>query len=346
MKKKMIIPIFVSHQGCPNDCVFCNQKRITGVRESFDEKKIRNYIENYLEDFKGDKIVEIAFFGGSFTGIHINLQKHYLEIAKEYIEKYDLEGIRISTRPDYINEEILDFLLKYPVKAVELGVQSLDEEVLLESKRNHKVEDVYKAVAYIKKTNIELGLQMMIGLPKDTLEKSINTAKKIVLMKPDTTRIYPTVIMKDTELETMYYKGLYNPLSLDEAIEWTSKILPLFYDANITVLRVGLQATEEVNIGKGIVAGPYHPAFRQLVEEKMLNEYILKIYNENGKRPITIYANQKLYQSLIGHKRKYKEFIKNKGLPIEFRKNDKINSLIFESGGKILDDIHIPKCFR
>lgn len=347
MKKKMIIPIFVSHQGCPNDCVFCNQKRITGVKEVFDEKQIRYHIESYLEGFKRDKVVEIAFFGGSFTGISPVLQKKYLELAAKYIKKYQLDGIRLSTRPDYINEEILKLLSQYPVKAIELGVQSLDEEVLKASRRNHTVEDVYKAVRYIKKTPIELGLQMMIGLPKDTLEKSIQTAKKIIAMSPHTTRIYPTVIMRDTALEKMYYKGIYQPLSLDEGIIWTSKILPLFYEADITVLRVGLQASEEVDLGKGVVAGPYHPAFRQLVEEKMLHEFILKIYEDNEKKPLSIYANQKMYQSLIGHKRKYLNSIKEQGLAIQFKRiSGEAATILFESEGKRLNDIRIPKYLR
>lgn len=351
IKKKMIIPIFVSHQGCPNDCIFCNQKRITGVKDTFDEAQICNLIESYLVDYNQDKIIEIAFFGGSFTGINPIIQKNYLEIATRYITKYNLEGIRISTRPDYINEEILDLLLNYPVKAVELGVQSLDEKVLQLSRRNHKVEDVYRAVSLIKKAPIELGLQMMLGLPGDTLKKSIITANQIISMNPKTTRIYPTVIMKDTELETLYYKGEYTPLTLDEAIDWTCQILPLFYNEDITVLRVGLQASEEVNLGKGIVAGPYHPAFRQLVEEKMLHEEIIKVYKNSGGMPLIIYANQKTYQSLIGHKRKYKKIIQKKGIPIEFKITDKPitdepASMIFESEGKTLNDICIPKYFK
>lgn len=347
LKKKMIIPIFVSHQGCPNDCVFCNQKRITGIKDTFDESQIRKHIEVYLEEFHGEKSVEIAFFGGSFTGIHTTIQKSYLELVTEYINEYNLYGIRMSTRPDYINEEILEFLSKYPVKAVELGVQSLDEEVLQASQRNHTVEDVYKAVEHIKKTQIELGLQMMIGLPKDTLEKSIKTAKKIIEMNPYTTRIYPTVIMKDTELEKMYYEGIYEPLSLDEGIYWTSQILPLFYDAGITILRVGLQATEEVNLGKGIIAGPYHPAFRQLVEEKMFHEFVLKVYYENRGKSLIIYGSQKMYQGLIGHKRKYKNRIKELGLSIEFKLiSGEAASLLIESEGKILHDIRIPKYFQ
>ena len=347
MKKKMIIPIFISHQGCPNDCVFCNQKRITGVKDVFDERQIRHHIESYLEGFKGDKTVEIAFFGGSFTGIHPEIQKQYLKLATEYIRKYQLDGIRLSTRPDYIDEDILKLLSYYPVKAIELGVQSLDPEVLEASQRNHTAEDVYKAVHYIKNTSIELGLQMMIGLPKDTLIKSLQTAKKIIALKPHTTRIYPTIIMKDTELENMYHQGTYEPLSLDEGIEWTSQILPLFYEAGITVLRVGLQASEEVDLGKGIVAGPYHPAFRQLVEEKMLHEFILKIYEDNGEKPLVVYANQRIYQSLIGHKRKYLNDIKKQGLPIQFKRaNGERCSLLLESEGRKLNDIPIPKYLR
>ncbi|MDF1618395.1 elongator complex protein 3 [Petrocella sp. FN5] len=304
MKKHINIPIFVPHHGCLHDCIFCNQKKISGYKTSFNEHQIRDEIERYLSTAKGVPHIEIAFFGGSFTGIPIEEQRSYLELATEYIHKYDLNGIRLSTRPDMITKEILDFLRRYPVIGIELGVQSMSDVVLQASKRGHTAEDVINACKLIHSYPFELGLQMMLGLPKDTVALSRYTADQIIGLEPDMVRIYPTLVIKDTELATLYQEGLYTPWDLKTTIDLCLDILPRFEAAGIKVLRIGLQTTQEIQLGQDIVAGPFHPALSQLIEEKRLVNYILD-YVKDMKTSIYIEANHKLYQALVGHKKRH-----------------------------------------
>ncbi len=316
-KKSMNIPIFIPHLGCPNDCVFCNQRHISGVeKEQQNEQQLRHQIECYLETGKERKDIEIAFFGGSFTGIDVEIQKFYLEIGKEYVEKYQLKGIRMSTRPDYISKEILSFLSDYPVSAIELGVQSMDEQVLKHSKRNHTVEDVYQAVNYIRQYPIELGLQVMVGLPKDTYETFLETIQKMIALQPETLRIYPTLVIQNTELDVLYKQGKYEPLTVEEAVVHVGNVLPLIYQAGIQVIRIGLQANEGLNTG-AYIAGPYHPAFGELVSDyclyqeivQKMNVYQREIRQYNGDVNLVISGNKKMYQRLMGHRRKNYENI-------------------------------------
>jgi len=271
----MNIPIFIPHYGCPNGCVFCNQQKISGKDTLDDEAAIRKFIEASISTSEGKSDIEIAFFGGSFTGLEQDVQRNYLELATEYVEKYHLKGIRLSTRPDYIHESVMELLLEYPVTSIELGVQSLDPDVLKLTKRNHTVLDVERAIEYINKSHISLGLQMMIGLPGDTLFSALDTARKMIAYNPDTIRIYPTLVLQATELAKMLEAGEYQPLSLDEAVNWMSNILPLFIEASITVLRVGLQANEGLN-SDVVLAGPYHPAFKELVLDELVFNQICK----------------------------------------------------------------------
>lgn len=309
MKRHMIIPVFVPHLGCPFDCVFCNQKKISGHVTEMDEQALRSQIEAYLSSSKNIDHIEIAFFGGSFTGIDLDLQKRYLDIASEYVLNHSLDGIRMSTRPDMITPEILQHLSEYPVIAIELGVQSMFDDVLEASTRGHSVRDVYDASKLIRSYGFSLGLQMMLGLPKDTPEKSLATADQLIAIDPDMVRIYPTLIIKDTELAKLYETGDYIPFSLDTTIDLCVELLDRFELAGIDVLRVGLQTTEQIQPGKDVIAGPYHPALRQLVEEKRLVNYILNYIrlhpNECSTDEITIEAGNKLYQSLVGHKKSH-----------------------------------------
>ena len=220
------IPIFVPHRGCPFDCVFCNQKRITGTQKEVTADDVHNIIGEYLKTLPSkNRRIEAAFFGGSFTGIPINEQSELLAAANEYLKKGDIDGIRLSTRPDYIDKEILDNLLKYGVTTIELGVQSMDDSVLKSSNRGHTRKDVINAVRLIKEYSFTLGLQMMTGLPGDTDEKSLYTADEIIKLKPDIVRIYPTLTIKDTFLEKMYLTGKYQPQSVDEAVNLAKQLL-------------------------------------------------------------------------------------------------------------------------
>jgi len=220
MSRHINIPVFIPHEGCPNDCIFCNQRKISGTLRAPNEQEIRKIIEEHLETARDEDFCEIAFFGGSFTGLPIYRQEQYLGIARHYVETGRVKGIRLSTRPDYINDEILDFLKEYSVKVVELGIQSLDEEVLRRSNRHYSPETALLACRMIKEHGLSLGVQTMIGLPGDTLEKSINTARRLIELKPDMARIYPTLVISGTALEQEYLNKRYSPLSLNEAVFW------------------------------------------------------------------------------------------------------------------------------
>lgn len=310
--KKRIIPIFVPHRGCPHDCIFCNQKKITGVSTEVTSEEARNIIEEYLPTIAKDASVEIAFFGGSFTAIDEKTQNELLSVAKEYVDKGLVSDIRMSTRPDCISVDMLNRLKEYKTTIIELGVQSMDAKVLHDSARGHDIESVIKSSNLIKESGINLGLQMMVGLPSDTEEKCIETAKKFIELNPFCVRIYPTLVVKDTGLETLLNKGEYKPFTLEECISIVKKLLVLFYVNNINVIRVGLQATEDIQLGKGIVDGPYHPAFRELVEGEMIKDYLhyLVIQNKTVSN-LEIKTNNKNISKVVGNKKINKLFFKN-----------------------------------
>ncbi|HBG5345935.1 TPA: radical SAM protein [Clostridioides difficile] len=337
--KKRIIPIFVPHKGCPHDCIFCNQKKITGVSTDVTSEDARNIIEECLETIDKDEDVEIAFFGGSFTAIDIDIQKSLLSVAKEYVEKGLVKDIRMSTRPDCIDEDILSMLKEYKTSIIELGVQSLDEKVLLDSIRGHQSEIVYKSSKMIKNSGIKLGLQMMIGLPADTEEKCIFTAKKFVELKPDCVRVYPTLVVKDTGLEKLMEQNKYNPFTLEESVNIVKKVLVLFYVNNINVIRVGLQATDDIQIGKAVLAGPYHPAFRELVEADMIKDYLefVILQNKNIKQML-VKSNKKNISKIIGNKKTNVKYMEEKfGVLLKTQESDlDINQLEIVLDGKSL----------
>ena len=310
MKKEYIIPIFVPHLGCPNDCTFCNQKKISGQTKNVKAEDVKNTIEYYLNNFKDDnKYIEVAFFGGSFTGIDVDKQKELLSVAYEYIKNKKIDSIRISTRPDYINKEILKMLKSYGVKTIELGVQSTNDYILNKSKRGHTFEDVRKASKLIRKNGFILGHQMMVGLPESTRQDEINTAKDLVKLKPKIVRIYPVLVIKGTQLEKDYESGEYTPLTVEQAVETAKDLLVLFNKKKINVIRIGLQNTNEItdpNSKKSqVVAGPYHPAFRQLVESRLWYDNIaneIKKVNSNVTH-IQIDVNPSDINNAVGHKR-------------------------------------------
>lgn len=310
MKKNYIIPIFVPHLGCPNDCTFCNQKKISGQKKNVTKEDVKKTIEYYLSNFgESDKKVEVAFFGGSFTGIDKKIQEELLTAAYEYIEQGKVDSIRISTRPDYINKDILKFLKKYKVETIELGVQSTNDYVLSKAKRGHNFEDVKKASKLIKKNKFILGHQMMVGLQDSTVKDEIKTAKDLIRLKPEIIRIYPVLVIKGTKLEEEFLSGEYTPNTLEQAVETSAMLLKMFKKRKIEVIRIGLQNTNEIcNPGSEssqVVAGPYHPAFRQLVESRIYYEQIInKIKNLNNKvKSIKILVNGNNINNFVGHKR-------------------------------------------
>lgn len=313
-KSHYIIPIFVPHEGCPHNCVFCNQSRITGeslkIKENnndpeVNEEYVERTIEEYLTTIKNpNATIEVSFFGGTFTAIDIEKQRSLLKVAKRYKDDNKIHFIRMSTRPDYIDEHILSHLKNYNADIIELGVQSLDEEVLQKSGRGHSLQDVEKASKLIKDYGFTLGHQIMLGLPGDDFYKDIKTTELSIKMKPDICRIYPSLVIKDTPMEELYNRGEYKPYTLEETIK-ISKVLYAEYVANdVNVIRIGLQPTENIAEGKDIVAGPFHPAIRELVEGSLLNDIIYDISTNiqgnfkiklNPKDISKIYANKKIY---------------------------------------------------
>ena len=310
MKKQYIIPIFVPHLGCPNDCIFCNQKSISGQKKNITKEEAKKTIDNYLKSIKSEEAqIEIAFFGGSFTAIEKEKQEELLQVAYEYIKNKQVESIRISTRPDCINKEILKMLKKYKVKTIELGVQSANDYILKRANRGHNFEDVKKASKMIRWNGFKLGHQMMVGLPESTRIDEINTAKALVKLKPKMVRIYPVLVVKNTKLEKEYEKGEYEPLPVVQAVETCKEIVRIFADKNIDIIRIGLQNTDEISNPKNkdseVVAGPYHPAFRQLVESAMWYDAIVgKIKKLNAKvKEVEVTVNPIDSNSVIGHKK-------------------------------------------
>ncbi|MBS7360263.1 MAG: radical SAM protein, partial [Oscillospiraceae bacterium] len=233
------ISLFVPHAGCPHQCSFCNQKTISGAVHELTPWAVTETLEKACKDNLNPETTEIGFFGGSFTAINREYMISLLDAAKPYIEKGLFSGIRVSTRPDAIDRDILSVLKEYKVTAIELGAQSTDEEVLLLNRRGHTREHIINASELIKEYGFSLGLQMMTGLLGDTDEKSIKTCKDIISLRPDTVRIYPTIVLEGTYLGDLYKKGEYTPQTVDEAVNLCSVLLKMFYDENIKVIRLG-----------------------------------------------------------------------------------------------------------
>jgi histone acetyltransferase (RNA polymerase elongator complex component) len=260
----LIIPIFIPFGGCEQHCVFCNQIKIAGTTYLPGKREVIGTIDNHLATWKKGGRKEIAFYGGSFTSLPHDAQVDYLKTAYKYVESGQVDGVRISTRPDSIDSETILLLKKYGVGAVELGVQSMVNSILKRSGRGHVGKDTVRASRLLKEANMKIGMQIMPGLPGDTESTIINTARRVIITKPDFVRIYPTVVIRETPLHTMYNRGEYIPWTLDDMVTVCRKIYQMFQRASITVIRLGLQPTKELE--ENIVAGPYHPSFRQLVE--------------------------------------------------------------------------------
>ncbi len=318
------IPIFIPNAACPFNCIFCNQKNISGFKEPPGEQDIINIIESHLSTIPPKCHVEIAFFGGNFTGIPIDDQERYLSVVFPYLDKGKVHGIRLSTRPDYINEEGLSLLKRFNVKTIELGVQSMDDEVLISSGRGHTAKEVASSSAMIKESGFNLGLQMMIGLPGDTLEKSINTANDIIKLGAKITRIYPTLVIKDTELEEMYITGKYDPLSLQEAVKWSAILLQQFENSGVNVIRIGLHPGKELISGESLIAGPFHVSFRELVLTKIWRN-ILELQIQPGSyKKIDIYISPDEINYAIGHKGGNKKMLLDRYTRVNFKKDSSL----------------------
>ena len=317
MTKKYVIPIFVPHLGCPHDCSFCNQNKISGEKNQVTKEDVKKTIEYYLEHIKEPNgNIEVAFFGGSFTGIDEDKQNELLEAAYSYIKAGKISSIRISTRPDYINKNILKRLKKYKVKTIELGVQSANDYILKKAERGHTFEDVKKASKLIRWHGFTLGHQMMVGLQDSTKIDEINTAKALIKLKPKMVRIYPVLVIKGTKLAKEYENGTYKPLTVVQAVEVCKELVTMFNRKNIDIIRIGLQNTDEITSpdmeNSEVLAGPYHPAFRQLVESSLWYDAIVnKIKKLNVKvKEVQVEVNSQDVNNVIGHKKENVEKLK------------------------------------
>lgn len=286
--KKYIIPIFIPHYGCPHQCIFCNQRKITGLDTPVSTQDVVQIIEQHLLRITQDRYVEVAFYGGSFTALPLFKQSELLYPASEYLAKGKIRAIRLSTRPDCISTAIIDNLKRYGVSTVELGVQSMDNKVLLNAERGHTSEDVVQAVRLLKKENLQCGIQVMPGLPGEDWPSILSTAQQVVTLQPDFTRIYPTIVIADTKLADLYRKKLYKPLSIKEAVRRAAFLQLLFLQHHIQVIRIGLQATDELDHKNAVLAGPYHPALGEMVQSYIFNIMVLKFLASIDGEPVSV----------------------------------------------------------
>ncbi len=311
------ISIFVPHNGCPHQCSFCNQRSITGVVHQPDEEDVDKAVEQALSSRKKYDY-EIAFFGGSFTAIERDYMISLLQAAYKYVENKTVRGIRISTRPDAIDDEVMSVLKRYGVDAVELGAQSMCDDVLLMNQRGHTAEDVRTASSLIKKYGISLGLQMMTGLFGSSEEKDILTAKKIIELKPDTVRIYPTVTLGKTMLGELYENGRYKPQELSESVNLCALLLKMFSENNIEVIRLGLHYSEELE--KSMLFNNYHPAFKELCESRIMLDEFVKIISEGNFQKgslLKVSVNPSSVSKFVGQKKSNIIKIKEMGFDVK-----------------------------
>ncbi|MBQ4141172.1 MAG: radical SAM protein [Clostridia bacterium] len=303
------IPIFIPHLGCPNNCVFCDQRKISGCI-SFDESGVKAQIEEVLSTLAPEDEAEIAFFGGSFTGIDRDLMIRLLFISDEFVDGGKVKNVRCSTRPDYIDEEILDILSEHHVKTVEIGIQSMSDEVLSASKRGHTAERALEACRMVKDAGFDLIGQMMIGLPGSTLEFEIATAKAICNAGADGARVYPTVVFAETELADMTARGSYKPLDIEDAIDRTASVLDVFDRAGVPTIRVGLCSGENLSSPKSVVGGANHPALGELCMGELIYrricaeaDRVISTTDPKGKT-MTVYVPLGATSRAVGQKKR------------------------------------------
>ncbi|MCL2044861.1 MAG: radical SAM protein [Oscillospiraceae bacterium] len=305
--KKQILPFFIPNNGCNHACVFCNQNKISGAQKSATSKDVIDAAGSF---FTTDYPAEIAFYGGSFTGIPVEVQNELLGAAYSFVNGHKDRSIRISTRPDLIDGSIIDRLIGYGVDTIELGAQSMCDDVLLLSKRGHNASHVDIAAKLIKKAGLTLVLQMMTGLPGDSIEKSIFTAKRFIEMEADAVRIYPTVVVANTQLHDMWQNGAYREHTIEDAIEYCVELCELFIEARVPILRLGLNPTESLTAGDA-VAGAYHPALGELVYSRMYRKKVTALLESLPKgENATIFVPLGARSKMVGQHRSNINYLK------------------------------------
>ncbi len=276
--KPLIIPVFIPHSGCPHQCAFCNQSIITNQKSKSsglpDKIAIHQIVTQYLQ-YKGlRKYVELAFFGGNFLGLPHETIIQLLDLVQPYIHTKEIDGIRFSTRPDTISQQTLDLISPYKISAIELGVQSMNDEVLLKSRRGHTSMDTLKAMHLLKEYPSKIGIQVMVGLPGDNEKSLFESTKKIIQSAPDFARIYPLMVLKGSLLEQWYTQGRYEPLTLEESIQLVKGMVQIFKAAKVDIIRMGLQASDMMEDESMVLAGPWHPAFGHLVLSELFYDSV------------------------------------------------------------------------
>lgn len=313
------ISVFVPHIGCPNKCSFCNQCHISGATNAPTQSSVDEAVKIATDSKNYDpKNTEIAFFGGSFTAIDRDYMISLLKAAYKYVKNGSVSGIRISTRPDAIDREILGLLKGYGVTAIELGAQSMSDKVLKLNNRGHSSEDVKKSSALIKEYGFSLGLQMMTGLYGSDDNTDIYTAKELISLAPETVRIYPTIVLKDTDLALLYNEGKYKPQTVQKAAILCGELLEMFEKTNIRVIRLGLHSIEEDKL----VAGPWHPAFSEICQSKIFLKNALKLMGEKGR--YIIFVNKSSVSKMIGQNRENIKAMEEKGFFCKIKTDDNL----------------------
>lgn len=318
--KRKTIAIFIPELACPFRCIYCNQHLISGTLVSPSPQEISNLIENQLSTIKrSETYIEIAFFGGNFTGLALSEQEEYLKIAFRYINEKKIDSIRISTRPDYINQENLLFLKEYGVETIELGAQSFDDEVLLKIKRGHTSKTIIKSSEMIVNEGFKLGLQMMLGLPGATKNSEIETANKICSLGAVNTRIYPTLAIEGTELYSMLKNGKYTPLSIEEAIERSKEPYKFFEGKGLEIIRVGLHPSEFLLESDNCYVGPFHVSFRELVLTSLWSDQFSMFSFDNKSANIELFVPEKEINYAIGYNSSNKIVLEKKFKKVNFK---------------------------
>ncbi len=317
------VSIFVAHVGCPNLCSFCNQHTISGNQTAPTIEEVQATCEQAFNQIEDKSNTEIAFFGGSFTAIEHSYMVALLECVQEFIGEGKFQGIRVSTRPDCITAEILETLKQYHVTAIELGCQSMKDEVLLANRRGHTAQDVLNACELIKSYGFELGLQMMVGLYTSTIQDEYYTMQQIINLKPKTVRIYPTVVLKGTHLDELRESGEYQLYDLDTMVEICADFLMQFEEHNIKVIKCGLHASELVE--SEMTGGYYHPAFRELCESRIYRKILEKYIIEHPEsKSFGFEVSNRYYSMAVGQKKSNVKYFKDKGIAVWFLRSDDI----------------------
>jgi len=319
MKHFCVIPVFIPEKACPFRCVYCNQFHITEHTCSVEPEDVKQQIDNYLKTISSETTVRVGFFGGSFTGMPIAEQNRYLDVVQPYIEKGSISEIQLSTRPDYINEEILKNLQTHHVTTIELGAQSLDDEVLRLAGRGHTAAEVEQASALIRSYHFKLGLQMMLGLPGDTRDKALKTARRIVELGAQCTRIYPTLVIKDTELETMYREGNYQPLTMDEAVAQAADVMDIFEQA-------GVHPSEGLISKETLVAGPFHVSFKELVETERWRRKLLTTIGDSQGGTLMLTVHPSDVNAVVGYNGANRKWLEERFQQVVIRQDEGVEN--------------------